>query len=99
MTQLVANVLDMTRLESGQMALRREWVVLEEVIGSALRRLAGPLAGYRVSTHLTDAPDFVRADPVLLEQLLFNLLDNAVRHTPAAPTCRSTCGGFPMPSS
>jgi len=81
MTQLIANVLDMTRLESGRQTARLEWIPIEEVIGSALRRLAGPLAGYTVSTHLADAPSMIHADPVLLEQLFFNLLDNASKHT------------------
>jgi two-component system sensor histidine kinase KdpD len=83
MTQLVSNVLDMTRLESGAAATRSEWVSLEEVVGAALHRLRGPLAAHRVSTHLEDAPALIYADPVLIEQLLFNLLDNAAKYTPA----------------
>ncbi len=83
MTQLVSNVLDMTRLESGLAALRPEWVPLEEVVGSALRRLQRPLAQHRVSTRLDEAPTLVLADPVLLEQLLYNLLENASKYTPA----------------
>jgi two-component system sensor histidine kinase KdpD len=82
MTQLVSNVLDMTRLESGAAATRSEWVSLEEVVGAALHRLRGPLAAHRVSTHLEDAPALIYADPVLIEQLLFNLLDNAAKYTP-----------------
>ncbi len=82
MTQLIANVLDMTRLESGRQPAQFEWIAIEEVVGSALRRLARPLAGFRVITHLADAPPLVRADPVLLEQLVFNLIENATRHTP-----------------
>ncbi len=83
MTQLVSNVLDMTRLESGRAVFKPEWVSLEEVIGAALRRLRQPLAHHRVSTQLDDAPALVLADPVLLEQLLFNLLENASKYTPA----------------
>lgn len=82
MTQLVGNVLDMTRLESGRYAPRMEWIALEELIGAALRRLHEALAGHRVETHLVDAPPLLRADPVLIEQLVFNLLENAARHTP-----------------
>jgi two-component system sensor histidine kinase KdpD len=82
MTQLIANVLDMTRLESGRQPTHFEWIAIEEVVGSALRRLAHPLSRFRVITHLEDAPPLVRADPVLLEQLVFNLIENATRHTP-----------------
>jgi len=83
MTQLVANVLDMTRLESGGAAVRPEWVPLEEIVGAALRRTRHLLAGHRVSTRLDEAPALIRGDPVLLEQLLFNLLENAAKYTPA----------------
>ena len=83
MTQLVANVLDMTRLESGRAAVRPEWVPLEEVVGAALRRTQHLLAGHEVTTSLQDAPPLIHADPVLLEQLLFNLLENAAKYTPA----------------
>ena len=69
MTQLVSNVLDMTRLESGRAVVRPEWVPLEEVVGSALRRLARPLANHRVSAHLDAAPALILGDPVLLEHL------------------------------
>jgi two-component system sensor histidine kinase KdpD len=82
MTQLVANVLDMTRLESGAGVARPEWVSLEEIVGSALHRLRGPLAAHAVSTRLEEAPTLIHADPVLLEQLLYNLLENAAKYTP-----------------
>lgn len=83
MTQLIGNVLDMTRLESGRAQARLEWISVEEVVGSALHRLRGPLAQYAVATDLTAAPPLIYADPVMLEQLLFNLLDNVVKHAPA----------------
>jgi two-component system sensor histidine kinase KdpD len=90
MTQLVSNVLDMTRLDSGLAAIRPEWVPLEEVVGSALRRLRRPLAQHRVSTRLDEAPALVLADPVLLEQLLYNLLENAAKFTPAGSSISIT---------
>jgi two-component system sensor histidine kinase KdpD len=82
MTQVVANVLDMTRLESGRVALHAEWVSLEEVAASALRRLQGRLAGHNVSLQMDRNLPLVKADAVLIEQLLSNLLDNVARHTP-----------------
>jgi two-component system, OmpR family, sensor histidine kinase KdpD len=83
MTQLISNVLDMTRLEAGATAIRPEWVSLEEIVGAVLNRLEKPLATHAVSVDLADAPALIQADPVLLAQLLFNLLDNAAKHTPA----------------
>ena len=83
MTQLIANVLDMTRLESGELKLHLEWVALDEIIGSTLRRLASVLAQHKVSVIVRDDLPLIKADPVLLAQLLANLLENAARHTPA----------------
>ena len=83
MTQLIANVLDMTRLESGRSVARPEWVPLQELVGAALHRLQHRLADHLIETRLDDAPPLIYADPVLLEQLLFNLLENAAKYTPA----------------
>jgi len=83
MTQLVTNVLDMMRLESGSTQIRTDWLALEEAVGSALRRLAGPLARQRVTVHIDPDLPLLQADAVLIEQLVYNLLENAARHTPA----------------
>jgi two-component system sensor histidine kinase KdpD len=82
MTQVVTNVLDMTRLESGQLAPKDDWISLDEVVGSALRRLGDRLAAHRIDVDLDDALPLLKGDPVLFEQLLANLLENAARHTP-----------------
>ena len=81
--RLVANLLDMTRLEGGGVAIRREWVPLEELVGAALVRLERTLAGRRIHTELDEALPFIALDPILAEQLLVNLLENAAKHTPA----------------
>jgi two-component system sensor histidine kinase KdpD len=83
MERLVGNILDMVRIESGGMALRRDWVPLEEVLGSALVRLDARLAGRDVLTDLPEGLPLVPVDPVLFEQVFVNLLDNAVKYTPA----------------
>jgi two-component system sensor histidine kinase KdpD len=83
MERLIANVLDMVRIESGGMAPRRDWVPLEEVLGSALLRLDAKLQGREVSTNLPEGLPLVPVDPVLFEQVFVNLLDNAVKYTPA----------------
>jgi two-component system sensor histidine kinase KdpD len=82
MTQLVTNVLDMTRLESGNVSVRTDWVSLEEIVGAALNRLRQPLAAHVVDIDLAEAPALMRGDPVLLEQMMFNLLENAAKYTP-----------------
>lgn len=81
--RLVRNLLDMTRVQAGALQVKREWVPVEEVIGSARARLARQLAGRAVQVSLPSVPSLVAVDPLLFEQVLLNLLDNAVKHTPA----------------
>ncbi|HTP45694.1 MAG TPA: sensor histidine kinase KdpD [Casimicrobiaceae bacterium] len=83
MTTLVTNLLDMARLESGAIELAREWTPLEEIVGSALGRLRDALAGRAVNVSLPPHLPLLRVDAVLIEQLLVNLLENALKYTPA----------------
>lgn len=80
--RLVANLLEMTRLASGPLVLRREWVPLDELVGAAFSRVEGPLAGHPASVHLDADLPMVEVDPVVFEHVLVNLLENAARHTP-----------------
>jgi two-component system sensor histidine kinase KdpD len=80
--RLVANLLDMTRLESGAVSLKRDWVPLDEVVGSALTRLEERLGNRKVSVQLPSDLPLLLVDPVLLEQLFVNLLENAAKYTP-----------------
>ncbi len=93
MGRLVTNLLDMTRLSSGAVPVRREWVPVDELVGGALARTEGALARHRVETELPAGPALVHADPVLLEQLLVNLLENAARHTPPGTEVRVRARG------
>jgi two-component system sensor histidine kinase KdpD len=95
MERLVGNLLDMTRLASGTVAVRREWIPVEEVVGVALARTERELSRHRVRTEIPGAPLLVHADPVLLEQLLVNLLENAARHTPPGTEVLVRAAGGP----
>jgi K+-sensing histidine kinase KdpD len=81
--RLVRNLLDMTRLESGVLVVKRQWLPLEEIVGSALTRLESQLEGRPVRTDLPDDLPLVSVDAVLLEQVFVNLLENAAKYTPA----------------
>jgi two-component system sensor histidine kinase KdpD len=81
--RLVGNLLDMTRVEAGALQIKREWVPLEEVVGSALSRVESQLAGRQLTIDLPATLPLVWVDPVLLEQLFVNLLDNGTKYTPA----------------
>jgi two-component system sensor histidine kinase KdpD len=81
--RVVSNLLEMTRLESGAVTPRREWVPLVEIVGVALARLERRFARRAVGIAIPDALPLVSVDPVLLELLLLNLLENAAKYTPA----------------
>jgi two-component system sensor histidine kinase KdpD len=80
--RLVSNLLDMTRLESGVVEPRREWVPLVEVVGAAMNRLERQLDGRPVVTHVPDDVPLLSIDPILVQQLFVNLLENATKYTP-----------------
>ena len=82
LNRLVRNLLDMTRLEAGALRVKKEWQPLEEVVGSALNRMEDALAGREVRTELPPDLPLVPLDAVLIEQVLVNLLENAVKYTP-----------------
>jgi two-component system, OmpR family, sensor histidine kinase KdpD len=86
--RLVGNLLDMTRLESGRLRLRREWHSAEELVGGALARMEKALALHRVVTAVPAGLPLVPVDALLVERVLVNLLDNAVKYTPAGATIR-----------
>jgi two-component system sensor histidine kinase KdpD len=82
MAELTSKILDMARLSSGEIVLHREWNALEEIVGSALTRLNKHLRDRPVRTQLPDSLPLVWIDAVLLEQVLVNLIENAVKYTP-----------------
>jgi K+-sensing histidine kinase KdpD len=84
LSRLLTNLLAITKVESGAEA-RREWVPLEEIVGSVLVRLEDELAKHAVAVELPPGA-LARIDPILVEQMLLNVLDNAAKHTaPGTP--------------
>jgi two-component system sensor histidine kinase KdpD len=81
--RLVGDLLDLTRLESEAPRVRKEWQPVEELVGAALSHLDRELGGRDVRVDLPQDVLLVQADPLLVEQLLWNLVENATKHTPA----------------
>ncbi len=83
MTALVNNLLDMARLQAGEVRLNRQWHPLQEVVESSLRAVSGSLAQHRVKVRLADDLPLLEIDAVLMERVFCNLLENAAKYTPA----------------
>lgn len=83
MNALVANLLDMARIQSGEVKLNMQWQAPEELIGSSLDMCAAQLREHIVSTSVAPDMPLVRFDAVLIERVLCNLLENAAKYTPA----------------
>jgi two-component system sensor histidine kinase KdpD len=86
LNRFIANLLDMTRLESGAIQPNADFVDLGDVVGSALQRALAVLAKHHVRVSIPASLPMLKLDPVLLEQVLFNLLDNAAKYTPPEST-------------
>lgn len=82
MSNLINNILDMARLDAGVVELNKQWHPLEEIIGTVLTRLHKQLADRPVKVKLPEGIPMVFVDAVMIEQVLINLLENAVRYTP-----------------
>ena len=80
---LVNNLLDMARIQSGEVRLHLEWHPLEEVIGSALAAIRSALERRPVTVNLPPDLPLVQMDAVLIERVLVNLLENVSKYTPS----------------
>lgn len=82
MSELTSKILDMARISSGEIVLHQEWNAVEEIVGSALNRLEKNLGTRPVRTRLPENLPLLWIDAVLLEQVLSNLIENAIKYTP-----------------
>jgi len=86
LNRFIANLLDMTKLESGAIVPNAALHDVGEIVGSALRRAGKILAHHKVSLGFDSDLPMLELDAVLFEQVLFNLFDNAAKYAPAGTT-------------
>jgi two-component system sensor histidine kinase KdpD len=88
LNRFIANLLDMTRLESGAIESNASMQFVGDVIGTTLRRAAKIIAQHRIEVDVPSNLPMLKLDHVLFEQVLFNLLDNAAKYAPIGSTIR-----------
>ena len=88
LNRFIANLLDMTKLESGAIVPNAAPHDIGEIVGSALRRANKILAHHHIELELVADLPMLELDAVLFEQVLFNLLDNAAKYSPDGTTIR-----------
>ena len=86
--RFVGNLLDMSRLEAGVLGAKPEALDVFDLVETATKRLARRLSTHKIAVDLPARLSLVRADPVLLEQAIFNLLDNAAKYSPLGSCIR-----------
>lgn len=84
MHHMLSNLLEMARLQAGNVTLNMEWQPFDEVVGSSTRLLATVLAGHGLDIRLPRNLPLVRFDAVLIERVVCNLLENAAKYSPEA---------------
>lgn len=82
LTRLLENLLQMTRIEGGALVVEKDWHVPEDVVGSALRRVEPSIGSREIEVRIDPEPALVDLDGLLIELVLINLLENALKHTP-----------------
>lgn len=89
----ITNILDITRLESGNVRFRKDWHSIESLIAVVAKRLQYRLRHHELVVHSCPKPIEVYMDAMMTEQVLQNLLDNACKYAPPHTKIEITCGG------
>lgn len=83
LNRLIRNILDMTRLESGEIKINKEWQSLEEIVGAVTNRMAAQFSSHKLIIQLPPELPLIFCDDLLIEQVLRNLMENAIKYAPS----------------
>lgn len=87
---LVENILSLTRLQSGPMMLKKEKELAEDIVGGAIEQMSRRAPEYDIAVEMPEEMLLVPMDGRLIMQVLVNLLDNSVKHTPQGKEIKVT---------
>ena len=90
LTGLVENLLSVTKIADGSVKLRLSYQVVDDIVSEALRHIDRRSAEHHITVDCGDEPLLVRVDAGLIVQVLINLVNNAVKYTPAGSNIRIT---------
>ncbi len=92
MTQLVGNLLNMSRIEAGALKLQRQWNSLAEIVDTGLRRLRRNMSHHSIEVEVPEDLPLVSVDSVLMEQVVINLVRNSLKFAPLNTSVRIKAG-------
>lgn len=95
LNSMVSNLLEMARLQTGNVKFRKEWQPIEEVIGTSIKLLQPALQHHTVKVSLPDDLPLVEFDAILMERVFCNLLENAAKYSPADSVLQITAKLLP----
>lgn len=82
----VENLLNLSRLEAGIVRLKLDWTDINELIHTVIRKVKDGSAGHTIIFHANESLPLFKLDSILIEQVMHNILQNAIRYTPPSST-------------
>lgn len=94
LNRFVESLVELARIEAGQLELRRRWGTIEEIVAAALARAEPLTRGHKVTVSIEEELPVVRVDARAVAEVVYTLLDNAAKYSPAGTSIKVTAGPF-----